>query len=141
MGSEWMLGRLARVWIGFDWLGIGTGGELLWMRWWIFGFLRLGVSYTCCTSYSRHRWSDSLYYFFFEGVVGLVPKRGSLLFTLAYYAFPRWYEFGGLRWNYIDRGKPKNSEKNLSQCHFFYHKSHMDWRGRESGHPRWEAGD
>jgi hypothetical protein len=29
MGSEWMLGRLARVWIGFDWLGIGTGGELL----------------------------------------------------------------------------------------------------------------
>jgi hypothetical protein len=27
---EWILGRLARaVWIGFDWLRIGTGGEVL----------------------------------------------------------------------------------------------------------------
>jgi hypothetical protein len=30
------------------------------------------------------------------------------------------------RWNEIDRGKPKNSGKNLSQCHFVHHKSHMD---------------
>jgi hypothetical protein len=30
------------------------------------------------------------------------------------------------RWNEIDRGKPKNSGKNLSQCHFVRHKSHMD---------------
>jgi hypothetical protein len=60
-----------------------------------------------------------------EGGVGLVPKRGCLL-TLAYYAFPRRYEFGEPRWNYIDRGKPKNSEKNLSQCHFVHHKLHMD---------------
>jgi hypothetical protein len=29
MGSEWILGRLAGVWIGFDWLWIETGGELL----------------------------------------------------------------------------------------------------------------
>jgi thiamine biosynthesis protein ThiC len=29
MGSEWILGRLAAVlWIGFDWLRIGIGGEL-----------------------------------------------------------------------------------------------------------------
>jgi hypothetical protein len=30
------------------------------------------------------------------------------------------------RWNEIDRGKPKYSRENLSQCHFAHHKSHMD---------------
>jgi hypothetical protein len=30
------------------------------------------------------------------------------------------------RWNEIDRGKPKNSGKNLSQFHFVHHKSHMN---------------
>jgi hypothetical protein len=30
------------------------------------------------------------------------------------------------RWNEIDRGKPKYSEKNLSQCHIVRHKPHMD---------------
>jgi hypothetical protein len=36
------------------------------------------------------------------------------------------YEYGEQRWNDIDRGKPKNWEKNLSQCYFVHHKSHMD---------------
>jgi hypothetical protein len=36
------------------------------------------------------------------------------------------YEYGGPWWNDTDMGKPKNSEKNLSQCHFFHHESHMD---------------
>jgi hypothetical protein len=44
------------------------------------------------------------------------------------------------RWNEIDRVKPKNSGKNLSQCHFVHHKSHVDWPGIEPGPPRWEAG-
>jgi hypothetical protein len=46
MGSEWILGRLAwgGVWIGFDCLRTGTGGGLLWVRWWTFGFLRHRVS-------------------------------------------------------------------------------------------------
>jgi hypothetical protein len=39
------------------------------------------------------------------------------------------------------QGKPNNSEKNLSQCHSVHYKSHMDWPGRETGPPRWEAGD
>jgi hypothetical protein len=46
MGSQWILGRLAwggGVWTGFDWLRIGTGGRLYWVRWWTFGFLRHGV--------------------------------------------------------------------------------------------------
>jgi hypothetical protein len=32
------------AWIGFGWLMTGTGGGLLWVRWWTFGFLRHGVS-------------------------------------------------------------------------------------------------
>jgi hypothetical protein len=44
------------------------------------------------------------------------------------------------RWNEIDRGKPKNSGKNLSQFHFVHHKSHMDRPRIEPGPPWWEAG-
>jgi hypothetical protein len=41
------------------------------------------------------------------------------------------------RWNEIDRGKLKYSGKNLSQCRFVHHISHVDWPGP----PQWEAGD
>jgi hypothetical protein len=42
--------------------------------------------------------------------------------------------------NDIDKGKPKNSEKNLLQCHFVYHKSLRDWLERERGPTQREAG-
>jgi hypothetical protein len=37
------------------------------------------------------------------------------------------------QWNEIDRGTPKYSEKNLSQCHFVNHKSHKDRPEIETG--------
>jgi hypothetical protein len=36
------------------------------------------------------------------------------------------YEYEEPWWNDTDRGKPKNLEKDLSQCHFVQHKSRMD---------------
>jgi hypothetical protein len=44
----------------------------------------------------------------------------------------RWIVFPSFRvmehrWNEIYRGKPTYSGKNVSQCHFVHHKSHMDW--------------
>jgi hypothetical protein len=35
------------------------------------------------------------------------------------------------RWNEIDRGKPRYSGENLSQCHFVHHKSNTDRPGIE----------
>jgi hypothetical protein len=41
---------------------------------------------------------------------GLVPKRGCLL-TLAYYVFPRWYEFRERRWNDILTGENRRTRR------------------------------
>jgi hypothetical protein len=43
------------------------------------------------------------------------------------------YEYGKPQWNDNNRRKLKNSEKNLSQCHFDRHKSHMDCLGTNPG--------
>jgi hypothetical protein len=39
------------------------------------------------------------------------------------------YEHGERWWTDIDRGKPKNFEKKLSQYDCVHHKSHMGFRG------------
>jgi hypothetical protein len=49
-------------------------------------------------------------FFFLKVGVGLVPKRGCLL-TLAYYAFPTWYEFGERRWNDILTGENRRTRR------------------------------
>jgi hypothetical protein len=49
-------------------------------------------------------------YFFPEGRVGLVPKRVCLL-TLAYYAFPRWYDFGEWRSNVVMAGENQRTQR------------------------------
>jgi hypothetical protein len=46
------------------------------------------------------------------------------------------YDYGEPRWNVTERGNPKNSERNLSQCYFVRHKSHMDRPGHKPGTPR-----
>jgi len=46
-------------------------------------------------------------------------------------------------WNWrrdSDSGRLKHAEKNRSQCHFAYHKSHMDGNGAEIESPWWEIG-
>jgi len=43
--------------------------------------------------------------------------------------------------NHGDKDEPKYLEKNLSQCHFLLHESHMDWSGIEPGSPRGETGN
>jgi hypothetical protein len=36
-------------------------------------------------------------------------------------------------WNDTDKVKVTKSEKNLFQCHFIHHKSHMDWASTVGG--------
>jgi hypothetical protein len=37
--------RMGLVWTGLVWVRIGTGGELLWIRWWTFGFHKMLGNY------------------------------------------------------------------------------------------------
>jgi hypothetical protein len=39
-------------------------------------------------------------------------------------------------WNGTDREELKYSERNLSQCHFVHHKSHVERFGLEPGAPQ-----
>jgi hypothetical protein len=57
-----------------------------------------------------HRVQTFLFFSWRWGGVGLVPKRGCLL-TLAYYTFPRWYEFGERRWNDILTGENRRTRR------------------------------
>jgi hypothetical protein len=49
-----------------------------------------------------------------------------------------WVWWATVELSYIDAGKPKISERKLSQCHFVHQKSHIDWPSRKPGPPLWE---
>jgi hypothetical protein len=55
-----------------------------------------------------------------DDVSELRPPMGVLFIP------PIMYESGEVQCNDTDRGKLKNSERNLSQCHFVHHKLNMD---------------
>jgi hypothetical protein len=70
---------------------------------------RMSGSYTI--SWRLHGVAAQLYLLFFPPKVGWVrPSRGCLL-TLAYYTFPRWYEFGERRWNDILTGENRRTRR------------------------------
>jgi hypothetical protein len=70
-----------------------------------------------------------------ETVSELQPPMG-LLFILQMI-----YEYGEPWWNDTNRRKLNNLEKNLPQCHYVNHESHMNWSRHEPGSLQSQAGD
>jgi len=69
-----------------------------------------------------------------EGVVLLEVSQASSVFHIDNSSVKVKVSFGH-SWDDTDRRKPRYEEKNLSQCLFVYHKSHMEWPGLEPGPP------
>jgi hypothetical protein len=58
-----------------------------------------------------------------------------------YCSSPRWYMSTESHSGMILTGETEELGENLSQCHFFHRKYHMDWPGSEPVPLLWEAGD
>jgi hypothetical protein len=107
MGSEWILGRLAwGVWIGFEWLRTGTGGGLLWVRWWTFGFLRHGVSKLVCWFLCQSSPLISI------RSVRIRPSYGNSVILGRWYCLTDWEIVVGLL-GYNKSTRPHNHRENL----------------------------
>jgi hypothetical protein len=108
--------------VGYTW-SLSTASSFLLVKYW--WSENLWVSKYLCNC--KVRWKH------FASNIVVVHVDGVRLcpWTVEWRAMVEWY------W----QGKPKNLEKNLSQCHCVYHKSHIDWLACEPWPPRWEAGN
>jgi hypothetical protein len=113
----------------------GVGSEFIWLR-----IGSSGGSYKHSDEPSDSKKDGDFQSYFSVLLSLLLMSTGETLFKLrpstGLLFIPQIiYACGEPRWIDTDRAEPKNADRNLSQCHFVHHMSHMDWPEREPGSP------